>query len=165
VLGRFGGAAGVSLPDLDALNVTRDIDLGPEAHLGIGRWPPALGQARPAVVAAVDAGGNEIAGVALPVVAVPVAAYTGWNPRRSVPGLPNPLYEFLGSRLPLLTRPTHPTRGDYESAVRAAANQLVADRFLLSVDVESTVREALETYDHAERTVDGRRHGGHGRRR
>lgn len=147
VLGRFAGAAGVRVPDLDALNVTRDVDLGQQSHLGVGHWPPALGKARPAVVAAVDAGGNEIAGIALPVVAVPVAAYTGWNPRRPVPGLPNPLYEFLGSMLPLLTRTRHPERDDYETAVRAAANRLVADRFLLPVDVEGTVREALEAYD------------------
>src|SRR5262249_33975210 len=74
-------AAGARVPDRGALNVTRDVDLGPQADLGVGDWPAALGDARPAVVAAVDAGGNEIAGVALPVVAVPVAAYTGWNPR------------------------------------------------------------------------------------
>jgi hypothetical protein len=146
VLGRFA-AAGIAVPDLEALNVTRDVHLGPEAQLGIGRWPPVLGEARPAVVAAVDAGGNELAGIALPVVAVPVAAYTGWNPRCPVPGLPNPLYEFLGSMLPLLTRPAHPERSNYETAVRAAAKQLVADRFLLSMDVEDTVREALATYD------------------
>jgi len=149
VLRRFAGAAGARVPDLDALNVTRDVDLGRDARLGVGRWPLVLGEARPAVVSAVDAGGNEIAGVALPVVAVPVAAYTGWNPRRPVPELPNPLYEFLGSRLPLLARPAHRERSAYEIAVRAVANQLVAERYLLPVDVEGTVREALETYDRA----------------
>jgi hypothetical protein len=147
VLDRFAKRAGTHVPDLDALNVTRDIDLGPEAHLGVGRWPAVLGEVRPAVVAAVNEGGNEIAGVELPVVAVPVAAYTGWNPRRPVPGLPNPLYEFLGSMLPLLARASHRDRVDYETAVRAAADRLVADRFLLPVDVDVTVREALEVYD------------------
>ena len=80
------------------------------------------------------------------VVAVPVAAYTGWNPRRPISQLPTPLYEFLGSMLPLLTGPTPLEWSGYEAAVRAAAKQLVADRFLLSSDVESTVSEALEIY-------------------
>ena len=62
-----------------------------------------LGADKPAVVSAIDADGNERAGIALPVVAVPVAAYTGWNPRRPIPGLPDVLYEFVGSRLPLLS--------------------------------------------------------------
>ncbi|MDT3439113.1 alpha/beta hydrolase domain-containing protein [Pseudofrankia sp. BMG5.37] len=149
---------GAWLPDLDALNVTRDMDLGPGAETGTGRWPPVFGAAKPAVVAAVDADGNETAGVALPVVAVPVAAYTGWNPRRPVAGLPNPLYEFLGSMLPLLTDPGFPARDAYESAVRAAAAGLVESRFLIAEDVESTVREALTVYDRA--AVPGRSPGG-----
>ncbi|KPM52157.1 hypothetical protein ACG83_32135 [Frankia sp. R43] len=149
VLERFA-AAGAAVPDLDALNITRDVDLGPQAAAGVGRWPLRLGAARPAIVPAIDAGGNEIAGVALPAVAVPVAAYTGWNPRRPVPGLPTPLYEFLGSRLPLLTGPpAFADRDDYETAVRAAARRLVAARFLMAEDVEATVGEALAAYDRA----------------
>lgn len=149
VLERFADTAGVRTPDPAALNVTRAVDLGPGAGLGIGQWPPTLGPAAPAVVSAVDEDGNETAGVALPVVAVPVAAYTGWNPRRPVPGLPDPLYEFLGSMLPLRTRRALPPRGDYEQAVRAAALRLLADRFLVPDDIEDTVREALAVYDRA----------------
>ncbi len=149
VLQRFAAVPGVHLPDADALNVTRDIDLGPDAHQGIGVWPYRLGTAKPAVVSAVDAGGNEVAGVALPVVAVALAAYTGWNPRHPIDGLPTPLYEFVGSRLPLLSGAPLPPREAYEEAVRAAAERLVSERFLLARDVDRTVSEALRVYDSA----------------
>jgi hypothetical protein len=143
VLDSFSTLPDVHLPDREVLNVTRDVDLGEEAARGIGRWPLRLGDARPAIVSAIDAGGNERAGIALPIVAVPTSAYTGWNPRRPVSGLPDVLYEFVGSKLPLLTDPPDVSREDYEIAVRAAALELVARRLLLDIDVEQTVREAL----------------------
>lgn len=129
------------------MNVTREIDLGDQAASGIGRWPLSLGAEKPAVVSAIDSGGNERAGIALPVVAVPVAAYTGWNPRRPEPGLPDVLYEFVGSRLPLLSGRTPAPRHEYEMAARAAAADLVNRRLLLAIDCERTVREALAVYD------------------
>jgi hypothetical protein len=146
VLAAFAGSS-AHLPDPAMLNVTRDIDLGEQASAGIGRWPLSLGAERPAVVSAIDSGGNERAGIALPVVAVPVAAYTGWNPRRPEPGLPDVLYEFVGSRLPLLSGRTPPPRHEYEMAARAAAADLVNRRLLLAIDCERTVGEALAVYD------------------
>ena len=143
VLARFSTLSGVHLPAVDVLNVTRAVDLGTEASRGIGRWPLQLGEARPAIVSAVDAGGNERAGIALPIVAVGAAAYTGWNPRRPIPGLPDVLYEFVGSKLPLLTKPPERSREDDELRVRTAALELVSRRMLLDIDVEKTVREAL----------------------
>ena len=38
------------------------------------------------LVSAVDADGNEVAGIRLPPVAVPLATYTGWNVFRDLPG-------------------------------------------------------------------------------
>ncbi|HEX4018439.1 MAG TPA: alpha/beta hydrolase domain-containing protein [Frankiaceae bacterium] len=146
VLAKFK-PSGAHLPDVSKLNVTRDVDLGPDAAAGIGRWPLKLGTPKPAIVSAIDEDGNERAGIALPAVAVPVAAYTGWNPRRPEPGLPDVLYEFVGSRLPLLTGRPPASRDQYEIAVRAAADALVARRLLLTKDRERTVREALAVYD------------------
>ena len=56
--------------------------LGPDADRGIGGWPAKLGETFVDLVSAVDADGNEVAGIRLPAVAAPLAAYTGWNPRR-----------------------------------------------------------------------------------
>lgn len=135
------------LPDVGALSTTREVDLGPDAEAGVPRWPCKTGAAKPAIVSAVNDSGNEVAGIALPAVSVPTAAYTGWNPRRPMDGLPNPLYEFVGSRLPVLSSDPPQIRSEYEKSVRAAAASLVAQRFLLDSDIERTVHEALDIYD------------------
>ncbi len=98
----------------------------------------------------VDDDGNEVAGIRLPAVAVPVAAYTGWNPRRPVESLPDVLYEFVGSRLPLQSGRAVPDRAAYERAVRVAAGELVGMRLLLEPDIERTVAEAMRFFDDRE---------------
>ena len=41
--------------------------------------PPKIGSAFPILVPQVDADGNEVAGIRMPELAVPLATYTGWN--------------------------------------------------------------------------------------
>jgi Alpha/beta hydrolase domain len=139
-------------PDLAVINVTRAVDLGPRADAGIGRWPIVLGEPRVALVSGVDEDGNEIAGVRMPAIGAPVAVFTGWNPRRPVPGLPDVLYEFVGSQLPLPDgRPSlherYGGRPGYIAAARAVAEGLVAQRLLLSLDVDRAVEQAVALYD------------------
>ncbi len=141
MLARFEG---VARPDPAVLNVTRRIDLGPDVDRGIGRWPLGLGEPYVALVSAVGADGNEVAGIRVPEVAAPLAAHTGWNPRRPVDGLPDVLYEFLGSRLPL---DDHVDREAYAGAARVAAEALVADGFLLATDVDAAVASAVAHLD------------------
>ena len=148
VFAAAAGTASFAVPSEAALPVTRE-PIAVHLPAAPGMSPLRFGASRPALVSGVDGDGNETAGVALPVVAEPVAAYTGWNPRRPVPGLPATPYEFLGSRLPLLSGRALPARDAYERAVRASAAGLVADRFLLGDDVELTVAEALRAYDAA----------------
>ncbi|MCM6775100.1 alpha/beta hydrolase domain-containing protein [Nocardia sp. CDC159] len=141
----------VPRPDADALPRPYRLDLGPDADRGIGRWPVEYGDPYLSLVPAVDEDGNEVAGVRLPEVAAPLAVYTGWNPRRAVDGLPNVLYERLGSKLPFPPgRPTitdrYSTRHAYAAAVRAAANALVRERLLLAGDVETVVERAVRAY-------------------
>ena len=108
------------------------------------QWPLEQGEPRVALVSAVDANGNEIAGIRLPAVETGVAAYTGWNPRAHVDGLPDVLCDMLGSRLRSRSGPATPNEHD----LRAAARALAAARFLLPADVELAVRQALaETAD------------------
>jgi hypothetical protein len=97
----------------------------------------------PTLVSAVDDDGNELAGVRLPAVQAAAAAFTGWNPRRPVPGLPHTLYEFVGSRLPLQSGRPVPDAATVEAAARAAAAELVDEGLLLPEDVARTVTEAL----------------------
>ncbi|MFV8317532.1 alpha/beta hydrolase domain-containing protein [Mycobacterium sp. 23] len=112
-------------------------------------WLPSAGHVD--LVSAVDEDGNEVAGIRLPAVAAPLATYTGWNARRFVEDLPDVMYERIGSKLPF--RPGRPSvaeryasRDDYAAAVRSAAQALVAQRFLLTAEVESVVKKAVAEY-------------------
>jgi hypothetical protein len=138
-------------PDPSALPHARRIDLGPDADRGIGRWPVKLGEPYVDLVSAVDDDGNEVAGIRLPAVAAPLAAYTGWNPRRHIDALPDALYERVGSKLafppgrPSVTE-RYPSYDDYVAAARNAAESLVAERFLLAEELDAIVQKAAADY-------------------
>ncbi|MCV7300719.1 hypothetical protein H7J93_13880 [Mycobacterium barrassiae] len=141
----------IAAPDPSALPYTRDIDLGPDADRGIGRWPIKLGAPYVDLVSAVDEDGNEVAGIRLPSVAAPLAAYTGWNPRRHIDELPDVLYERVGSKVAFPPgRPSvtdrYPSREDYVAAARRAAESLVAERFLLAEELDVVVQKAAADY-------------------
>lgn len=129
VLARFPAAA---RPDPAVLPWTPAID--PDRV----EWPLSLGEARVALVSDVDESGNEVAGIRLPAVEAGVAAYTGWNPRRHIDGLPDVLYDMAGSRLPTFTGAS-PAVGD----IRSAADRLVERRLLLPEDAERVVERTV----------------------
>ena len=102
------------------------------------------------LVPAVDADGNEVAGIRLPHLVVPVGTYAGWNVR--APGFgAGALADLQGSQLPFPRtraeraatgdpRPAVEERyadaGDYARAVADAARKLVQEGFLLEEDAE-----------------------------
>jgi hypothetical protein len=105
-------------------------------------------------VPAVDADGNEIAGIRLPPIAVPLATYTGWNVYKVAP---TELCDRDGSFIPfartsaeradtgdprLSIAERYGTRAAYVAKVRAAADALVADRLLLPEDAAAYVTAA-----------------------
>ncbi len=101
--------------------------------------PVELGDPLIALVSDVDEHGNEIAGIRLPDLAAGTAAYTGWNPRVHIDGLPDVLYEMMGSHLSRQS----PATPDH-SAIRDAANTLVDRRFLLPQDLDQAVANATD---------------------
>lgn len=105
-------------------------------------------------VSAVDDDGNEVAGIRLPPIAVPVGTYTGWNVYQVQPG---ELCDRYGSfvafartkaereasgdpRRSLEER--YGTRAAYAAKVKAAAQALVAERLLLPADADAYVKAA-----------------------
>ena len=150
------------MPDAEHLPRLRRLDLGPDAARGIARLPAQAGDPYPSYVAAVDADGNELAGIRPPDLAVPVATYTGWNPRHPVTGDAGQLIPMQGSTFPFAAdaearrrtddpRPSiaerYRDRDDYLARVRAAAEELVRQRYLLAGDVARVVQLAGERYD------------------
>jgi Alpha/beta hydrolase domain len=107
-------------------------------------------------VSAVDADGNEVAGLRLPPIAVPLGTYTGWNVYRVQPC---ELCDRDGSLIPFArTKTEREAAGDprpslaerygnrdaYVARVEAAAAALVADRLLLPADAAAYVKAARE---------------------
>jgi hypothetical protein len=140
----------------------RRLDLGPDAERGIGRFPAVTGEPYPTFVPAVDSDGNEVAGVRLPDIAVPVATSTGWNTRHATTGGPEQLIPMAGSTLPFASsaavrerdadpRPSiaerYRDRNDYLARVQAVAQELAVQRRLLPEDVDLVVEGAARRYE------------------
>lgn len=107
-------------------------------------------------VSAVDDDGNEVAGIRLPSIAVPLGTYTGWNLYKAQPG---ELADRDGSLIPFARthamreeagdpRPSlaerYGSRAAYVAAVEAAAAALVAERLLLPGDALAQVAAARQ---------------------
>ncbi len=106
------------------------------------------------LVSAIDQDGNEVAGIRLPPVAVPLATLAGWNVYRDNPV---ELADRDGSLIPFArTRVERETHGDqrrsleeryrsladYVAQVSAYADRLVAERLLLPADAKAYVDAA-----------------------
>jgi alpha/beta hydrolase family protein len=116
----------------------------------------------PLLVPQVDEDGNERAGIRAPVVAVPLATYTGWNFRSPAIGGPTQLVSLLGSSIPFArTRPAreaardprrsiderYPSIEAYLARIREAGQKLVEGRYLLAEDLSKVVERAREHWD------------------
>ena len=110
---------------------------------------PANGPIYPSYVPTTDSDGNDIAGVRLPDVTVPLATYTGWALRSGV--WANDGCEAEGQYIPFARteaervaagdpRPSvearYPSFGEYKSAVMRAIDGLVTDRLMLCEDAD-----------------------------
>ncbi|TMA97799.1 MAG: hypothetical protein E6J74_03460 [Deltaproteobacteria bacterium] len=134
------------------------LDYGPKILRGkLDLHPPRTnGGEYTILVPKVDRDGNDVAGIRLPAIQVPIATYTGWNlrPRGLAEG---ELAGLLGSFVPFpetkaKRRKTgdprssieerYRNRADYVSQVSRAARILVEKRYLLPEDAERMIAEA-----------------------
>ncbi|MHC4118083.1 MAG: alpha/beta hydrolase domain-containing protein [Planctomycetota bacterium] len=137
------------------------LDPGPRWHTeGIAdNVPPKVGPRYGNLVPQVDSDGNEIAGIHLPDIAVPLATNAGWRVRPQGSPAAGTLERWAGSQWPFpLTaeqrgakgdpRPSilerYPTREDYLARVTECLLDLRRRRFLLDEDVTILLQKAAE---------------------
>jgi hypothetical protein len=123
--------------------------------------PPKTGEPFRVLVPQVNADGNDLAGIRLPEVAVPLGTHTGWNVTRPqlselgyLSGLIGGFEPFArtreqrsangDSRLSIADR--YSGRPDFLDKVRRAANDLVRQRFLRVEDVPAVLQSAERSW-------------------
>jgi len=145
----FPKIPGVNMPH--EMNLAYHLDFGPQWKTGIiANEPPRVGKPFGVLVPQTDADGNDLGGVRLPELQVPLATYTGWNLRDASIGAPDLRVSFLGSFIPfdrtaadhaksgdprLSTDERYASREQYMGKFAEAAQKLIRDHFLLREDL------------------------------
>jgi len=124
--------------------------------------PPKLGSAFPTLLPQVDADGNDVPGVRMPEIAVPLATYTGWNLFNDRSGPVNVMATTTGSFVPFpRTRAERERTNDprpsieeryqnkdaYLGLITKSANDLAAKGYLIKEDVPRIVQQAGARWD------------------
>ena len=163
---KFRSIPGVDFPDKPTRAMR--LDYGGETHLGrTTTLPPVAGEEFPALVSNIDADCNEIGGIRLPDLTVPVATYTGWNLRHPEIGAPGLVIGITGGLagwvLPFAPnaqaraasgdpRPAiaerYASKTDYLDQTRQAAQALVGEGYMLAEDIPECLSRAATRYDY-----------------
>ena len=156
---QFPGIPGVMVPT--GVNALPLYDFGRDFESGqLTKEPPDVAHAGgyTILVPAVNADGNDIAGVRVPMVEAPLGTYAGWNVRGRGFGF-GAMHQFTGSYIPfpdtdseaemtgdprasVLAR--YRNAGNYVDAIEAAARRLVGERLMLGEDVARVVARAQD---------------------
>src|SRR6266567_1593274 len=162
VLEQVHAIPGAAVLDAVQLPSLRRLDLGPDTDRGIAHLPAQTGEAYPSYASAVDTDGNEIAGIRVPDVSVPVATYTGWMPRHPDTGGAGQFLDMMGTTLPFAPtererietgdpRPSiterYLDRDDYMARARQAAQDLADAGHIVVEDIDLAVQLAAQRYD------------------
>jgi hypothetical protein len=138
------------------------LDFGADIDQGVAVYPAKAGEAYRSYVSAVDADGNEVAGLTPIELKAPLATFAGWNTRHPDTGAAGDLMSMNGSTLRFpLTREERGRTGDprlsiaeryaskaaYLEQVREKTRKLIADRHVLAEDLEAIVDRAGRRWD------------------
>ncbi len=114
------------------------------------------------LVPQVDADGNDLAGIRLPDVAVPLGTATGWVFRPAALGSPNELVFLRGAWVPfaanksarvstddprLSLRERYASKEAYLGQVNGVLQELIRRRFLAEEDLAPQLQQAGERWD------------------
>jgi hypothetical protein len=159
----------LSFPHIPGVNVPTDgngayrLDFGPQWREGIiSMQPPRVGKAFPVLVPQVDEDGNELGGIHLPEISVPLATYTGWNLRDPSIGAPAQRLPFEGSFIAFLKTAAarkesgdprksiaerYAGREDYLKKFADATDDLIKQRWILPEDRAALLERGAKEWD------------------
>ena len=152
----------VAFPDLPGVTSPRKVLPGARGVNSLVAKDGGAGTPLPLLVSQLDKDGNELGGLRLPDVMVPLATTAGWNFRKASIGGTHLLFPLLGSYVPFAStkaererthdpRPSieerYSSREQYLKQVQDAAASLVKDGYVLAEDVPAIVKHAGEHWD------------------
>jgi alpha/beta hydrolase family protein len=157
----FPAIPGVNKPHEASL--AYHLDFGPQWKDGIvGLEPPVVGKSFAVLVPQSDVNGNDLGGVSLPELQVPLASYTGWNLRDPSIGASDLRLSFYGSFIPfaktkaerektgdprLSVAERYSSREDYLRKFQEAADKLIRERFLLREDLPALLERGKREWN------------------
>ncbi|MCU1284629.1 MAG: hypothetical protein JWO13_979 [Acidobacteriales bacterium] len=160
---KFPKVPGVNTPK--DMSTAYHLDFGAKWKQGIiSKEPPTVGKAFTALVPQSDSDGNDLGGVRLPELQVPLATYTGWNLRDPKIGAPDKRLSFLGSDIPFAKtaaerkqngdpRPSiaerYASSEEYFAKYAEAVKQLIKERFILAEDLPAMVERGKQEWKDA----------------
>ncbi|MFL2546972.1 MAG: alpha/beta hydrolase domain-containing protein, partial [Candidatus Rariloculaceae bacterium] len=149
-----------AIPGVDTLaevSTARALNFGSKLAADgiITQEPPTLGITYPFLVPQVDRDGNEIDGLRLPEIEVPLATHTGWSSPNPVSGVgvyapfPRTAAERVAESDPRLSiEERYTDRAAYIGQVAEAAIKLIDGGYLLGEDLPSILEIAGRRWDH-----------------
>ncbi len=155
-------AGDVRFPALAGVPAPTGLNAGVRFRNPLHAEGAGAGAPLPLLVPQVDADGNELAGIRLPEIAVPLGTHTGWTFRPPATGVPTDLVPLRGAWIPFaLTREARAAAGDPRLSVaeryasreaflaqsRAAAEKLAQAGYLLADDIGWMVEQAGRRWD------------------
>jgi hypothetical protein len=155
-------AADVAYPDIPGVTSPRKSIAGTRGANRLLAREGGAGTPLPYLVPQVDRDGNEIGGLRLPEVGVPLGTYTGWNFRNEKIGGTEQQFALMGGYTPfagtkaereqkrdprLSIEERYQSREHYLTLVRDAAGSLVKSGYLLADDVAAILQRAGDHWD------------------
>ena len=141
------------LPNAENLTGLWHTDLGDEIERGVCKHPARLLSRYPRLVSNVDETLNELAGIRLPEIAVPIGIHSGWNPRHPLHGAPDQTAAFAGFSVFDGEDCIPESRDDCYELVSRVTDNLVYSRYVLAEDRELVINNAMKRYDAAQSAI------------
>ena len=116
----------------------------------------------PLLVPQVDADGNDLGGIRMPDIAVPLGTATGWVFRPAEFGSPKDFYLLRGAWVPfaktkaareaandprLSLEERYASKEEYLTKVKAVVQKLIEERLMAESDLESQLKQAAARWD------------------